>query len=124
MHLKCGALKLQVSFAEYRLFYRALLQKRRVTACHAFEVCSHRCAHTVCSHCDIHTNVHTHTHTRTHAHTHTHTHTGTHIYTHPRVFRFLRGSPSLSFHIFVSSHIQITPRSCCNRNCRLRVVLQ
>jgi len=25
-----GALKLQVSFAEYRLFYRALLQKRPV----------------------------------------------------------------------------------------------
>ena len=37
-----GSSKLQVSFAEYRLFYRALLQKRPVIS----PVCMHACIHT------------------------------------------------------------------------------
>jgi len=67
-----GAWKIYVSFAEYSLFYRALLQKRPIIL---------RSLLSVATKYEISTHAHTHTHTRTHSHSYTHLHTHTHIST-------------------------------------------
>ena len=66
-----GSLKLQVSFTEYHLFHKALLQTRpTILRSLVNEATPYRCT----QHKHTHTHAHTHTHTHTHLHTHAHTH--------------------------------------------------
>ena len=105
-----GSFKIQVSFAESRLFYRAFLQKRSViwrsllivTTPHlqwmaAIHNHGHARAHTYTyTHAYTHSLSHTHTqiristhaHTHTRSHSHTHTHTCIHTYTHPHIHTY------------------------------------
>jgi len=67
-----GSLKLQVSFAEYRLFYRALLQKRSIILRSLLIVATPQ----VYAKTNVYAHVHAHAHCRAlscaHARTHTH----------------------------------------------------
>ena len=76
-----------ISFAEYCLFYRALLQKRPILLSILLTKATpytNMCIQIVglYTRTHIHAHTHTHIHTRTRARTHTRTHTRTHKHTH------------------------------------------
>ena len=85
-----GSLKWWVSFAEYHLFYRSLLQKRPIiwrsllvaATPYVDCKCAFFCLSVTCLHVYRSTHSHTQTLTHTQAHTHTFTHSHTHTYTH------------------------------------------
>jgi len=104
-----GSLKLKVSFAEYRLFYRALLPKKGLYfTCESTCIINHPCCELlsskvflwtfgrwlgkwcrntyICMHSRKHTHAHTHTCTQTHTHTNTHTCTHIHTHTHRHIY--------------------------------------
>jgi len=68
-----GSIKLQVSFAEYRFFYRALLQQRPIILSILLTIASPYIFIYVCMHKCTHTHTHANIHTHAHAHMHTHT---------------------------------------------------
>ena len=111
-----GSLKWHVSFAEYRLFYRALLQKRPMILRGLLIVatpykilkglhCPHTWQHlTVLCPCrrDVlgrtsgrstctYTHTHTHTYTHTHIHRYTYTHIHLYAYTHIHTYTHILG---------------------------------
>jgi len=119
-----GSFKIKVSFAEYSLFYRALLQKRPIflgsilnmihsrvsSACglvalgraYTFAVvlaldCAYGCTVVDYACAFTHAHTHTHTHAHTHTHIHIHTHTHTHTYTHIHTHAHI--------HIYTHTHI-------------------
>ena len=83
-----GSLKVYVSVAEYRLFYRALSQKRPIilrsllivatpyTDIEGVETRAHEHVHKR-THSLAHTHTHTYTHHLSHTHAHAHAHTNT-----------------------------------------------
>jgi len=114
-----GSLKAKVSFAEYRLFYRALLQKRPlilrsllIVATPYPDLLSYLSRMRVsCLSNMLHTHTHTHTYTHTYIHTYTYTptHSHTHIHTHTQ-FRALtccRALTRCSIDILTLYHIQV-----------------
>ena len=70
-----GSFKLQVYFAKYNLFYRALSQKGPIILCSPLIVATpYQRAYMKASNIYTHARTHTHTHTQTNALIHTHSH--------------------------------------------------